>query len=160
MWGTILAVWGTGALVATTARQLDIHSAGRPGLQLGTASLAAARSLYRTRQGRHVASWEPASCRLPASHLEPGRACPVWLPLLPCSLLTAAARRRPSLPAAEEAPSRLRTLFAPVAEALEARLAPLRGTMSIGAIAGDAMREEAAQSEMVKRLRTRLMSHD
>ena len=44
--------------------------------------------------------------------------------------------------------------------ALEARLAPLRGTMSIGAIAGVAMREEAAQSEMVKRLRTRLMSHD
>lgn len=66
MWGTILAVWGTGALIATTARQLDIHSAGGPGLQLATASLVAARSLYRTQQGRPVASWEPASCHLPA----------------------------------------------------------------------------------------------
>jgi hypothetical protein len=28
MWGTILALWGTGALVATTARQLDIHTSG------------------------------------------------------------------------------------------------------------------------------------
>ncbi|KAL4436815.1 hypothetical protein ABPG75_003954 [Micractinium tetrahymenae] len=87
MWGTILAVWGTGALIASTARSLDIHSA-------------------------------------------------------------------------DEAPSRLRTLFAPVAEALEARLAPLRSSMSIGAVAGDAVRQEAAQSEVVKRLRTTLMAHE
>ena len=36
MWGTILAMWGTGALVALTARQLNINTAGagRSGLGL------------------------------------------------------------------------------------------------------------------------------
>lgn len=43
-------------------------------------------------------------------------------------------------------------------EFLEARLAPLRASMSIGAVTGEAMREGAEQSQMVKELRT-LFSH-
>ena len=82
-WGTVLALWGTGALVAGTARSLDIHSA-------------------------------------------------------------------------EEAPGRLRPLLQPVAAALEARLAPLRGSLSIGAMAGESLREDAQASPMVRRLRATL----
>lgn len=84
LWGSVLAVWGVAAAVATTARQLDIHTA-------------------------------------------------------------------------EEAPSRMRVLFRPVAEGLQSRFAPLRNSMSINSVAGDALREDAQQSELVKRLRTNLM---
>lgn len=78
------------------------------------------------------------------------------------------ARRRPNLtlaprspttpPAAEEAPSRLRAALAPLGAALEARLAPLRHSWSIGAVAGEAVREDAQNSEMVKRLRSSLFA--
>lgn len=84
MWGTILALWGTGALVATTARQLDIHTS-------------------------------------------------------------------------EEVPSRLRPVFEGFAASLQGWLAPLRGSFSVTAMAGDAMREDARQSELVKRLRSTMM---
>jgi hypothetical protein len=30
LWGTILALWGTGAVVATTAKQLEISTSGAP----------------------------------------------------------------------------------------------------------------------------------
>lgn len=84
-WGTVLALWGTGALVAGTARKLDIQSP-------------------------------------------------------------------------EEATTRLRPMLQPVAAALEARLAPLRSSLSIGAVGRDALREDAQASQMVRRLRATLLS--
>jgi hypothetical protein len=67
----------------------------------------------------------------------------------------------PALPAlpppAEEAPSRLRALFAPMAAALESRLAPLRSSLSVTAAAGEAVREETRQSELVRRLRSSML---
>lgn len=84
-WGSVLALWGTGALVAGTARSLDIQTP-------------------------------------------------------------------------EEATSRLRPILHPVASALEAWLAPLRSSLSIGAAGRDAMREDAQASKMVRRLRATLLS--
>lgn len=85
MWGTILALWGTAGLVASTARGLDIGSA-------------------------------------------------------------------------EEAPGRLRATMAPLVAGLEAWMAPLRGSLSITARAGDAVRQDAQQSELVRRLKATLVS--
>lgn len=68
--------------------------------------------------------------------------------------------RGPLLPAclpAEEVPSRLRPVFEGFAASLQGWLAPLRGSFSVTAMAGDAMREDARQSELVKRLRSTMM---
>lgn len=43
MWGTILALWSTGALVAAAARQLDIHSAGAGSLAQRDTHITAAQ---------------------------------------------------------------------------------------------------------------------
>ena len=85
LWGTVLALWGTGAVVATAARQLDIRTA-------------------------------------------------------------------------EDAPGVLRPLFGGMGAALEAWFAPLRASMSINAVAGETLRTDTQQSELVRRLRTTLFT--
>ncbi|KAI3434849.1 hypothetical protein D9Q98_002903 [Chlorella vulgaris] len=84
LWGTILALWGTGAVVATTAKQLEISTS-------------------------------------------------------------------------DEVSNRLRPMFGSWAASLAGIFAPLRHSLSINAVAGDAMRQDAQQSELVRRLRRTML---
>ena len=85
LWGTVIAIWATSAVVATTMRNLDIN---------GT----------------------------------------------------------------QDASSKMRAVVGPWAEALQNKLAPLRAGMSLAAAAGSEAGEVTAQSEVVQRLKQRLMA--
>ena len=150
MWGTILAMWGTCAAVALTARQLDIHTAGAGGAGRG--------------RGR---MFPPAAAGgRPGLWAAPGGGRVLILPQVPAQALLLLTVPLPGLcrcccrsfPTTEEAPARLKQLFAPVGAALDSWLTPLRGSLSVTAVAGDAMRQDAQQSQLVKRLRTTLLT--
>lgn len=49
-------------------------------------------------------------------------------------------------------------MFAPMGAALEERLAPLRASLAISTVAGDALRQDAQQSTLVRRLRSTLLA--
>ena len=153
MWGTILAMWGTGALVALTARQLNINTAGAgragAGWQADRRECMCAGCVDCSRRHTGGMAW---------GRVLPCRCC-LWRRLAAADGPLSGSCRCCCFPlAAEEAPARLKQLFAPLGAALDSWLTPLRGSMSVTAVAGDAMRQDAQQSQLVKRLRTTLLS--
>jgi hypothetical protein len=90
--------------------------------------------------------------------LTPGRAL-LWGSILAAwgtAAVVAAAARQLDIPDAASASARMRAAFAPAVASLTDALTPLRASMSVAAAAGT-MREDTAQSELVRRLKERLM---
>ena len=89
----------------------------------------------------------------------PGRAM-LWgtvIAMWATGAVVASAMRNLDIQGAEDASSKIRSVVAPWAETLQTKFAPLKSGMSIAA-ASNRTQEDAAESQIVQRLKARFMS--